>query len=344
MEKQKGECIFRNDYWMNMSNIIYKIFMEKKLVSIVVPCYNVEKYISRLIDSILNQTYNNIEVIFINDGSLDRTETIILKSKNKIQKRGMHFKYIFQHNKGLGGAINTGLKEIEGDYFCWVDPDDVLIEDSIRRRVEILEKNVDYACVTSDAYVYDSNDLDTPICKVSDWAIKNSNDDQFNLLLKRQSIFCCGCHMIRTSSFLEVNPKREIYEAKRGQNWQILLPVYYRNKRFFLNQCLYKYIIYEKSMSHNNVSKNDELKRNKEYKCIVFNTLNSMDMPYLDRILAKRVFEENNLRDAFHITMSYNDFFLCTINLFLLILKFYIKKYDFIDYIVFIRKLFEGGE
>lgn len=309
-----------------------------KLVSIMVPCYNVESYLNRFVDSLINQTYNSIEIIFINDGSVDNTETVIFNLKEKIEKRGMQFKYVFQKNKGLGGAINTGLKLITGEYFCWADPDDFFYETSIEKRVDFLEKNPIYGCVTSDAYVFNSDDLNNPIAKVSEWARCNNKENQFDLLLKRQSIFCCGCHMIRTEAFLDVNPTKTIFEARRGQNWQILLPVYKKYKRFFLNECLYNYVIYQNSMSHSDITKNEILMRNKEYEDIVFYTIKKMNITNKEKKNAIRIFDEHNQRDIYQIAIKFNDYFLSIKQLTLLIYRRYVKVYDLKDFFVFLRR------
>ena len=90
--------------------------MEKQpLVSIITPCYNCERYIQRYIDFIQKQTYKNIELIFVNDGSTDKTEEILNENKEVIEKIGMKVVYVYQKNKGLGGASNTGLNSITGE-------------------------------------------------------------------------------------------------------------------------------------------------------------------------------------------------------------------------------------
>ena len=89
--------------------------------SIIICCYNSEKYIKETIDSILNQTYNNIELIIIDDGSTDNSRKIInnyLKNK-KIKK-------IFQKNKGLNISNNIALKASNGEYILRLDADDWL--------------------------------------------------------------------------------------------------------------------------------------------------------------------------------------------------------------------------
>lgn len=93
-------------------------------ISIIIPIYNVEKYLSRCIDSIENQTYKNIELILVNDGSTDKSEEII----NKYIKKYDNIKYIKKENGGLSDSRNWGAKEATGNYICFVDSDDYIDE------------------------------------------------------------------------------------------------------------------------------------------------------------------------------------------------------------------------
>lgn len=89
-----------------------------ELVSIIVPIYNSEKYIGKCIDSIINQTYKNIEILLINDGSLDNTLNIARSFKDK------RIIIIDKENTGVSDTRNVGIKEAQGDYIAFVDSDD----------------------------------------------------------------------------------------------------------------------------------------------------------------------------------------------------------------------------
>ena len=84
--------------------------MEKDLISIVIPVYNVEKYLSRCIESILNQTYKNWEAVFVNDGSIDNSLEIL----KDYQKKDERIKVIDKRNEGSGVARNTGIGQSGG--------------------------------------------------------------------------------------------------------------------------------------------------------------------------------------------------------------------------------------
>jgi len=98
-----------------------------ELISVIVPVYNVEKYLSRCLDSIINQTYKNLDIILIDDGSTDKSALICQEYKN-IDKR---IKVIHQENRGLSGARNTGIDNAEGDYYVFIDSDDEILPEMI---------------------------------------------------------------------------------------------------------------------------------------------------------------------------------------------------------------------
>ena len=95
------------------------------LVSIIMPAYNVEKHIASSISSVLNQSYNNWELIIINDGSTDETEQTIKLFKDK------RIKYFKKQNGGVSSARNLALIKMQGDYFCFLDADDRLTKNSL---------------------------------------------------------------------------------------------------------------------------------------------------------------------------------------------------------------------
>lgn len=91
-----------------------------KKISIIIPCYNVEKYLPKCLDSIVNQTYKNLEIICINDGSTDNTLDLL----NKYKLNDSRIVVIDQENSGVSAARNNGLNYVTGDYIMFVDSDD----------------------------------------------------------------------------------------------------------------------------------------------------------------------------------------------------------------------------
>lgn len=117
--------------------------MDKK-VSIIIPVYNVEKYLSRCIESIIKNTYKNIEIILVNDGSKDKSQEIINDYK---EKYGDIIKAKKQENKGPAEARNVGIEMASGEYIMFIDSDDFIKEDYIENYVKTLKED-DYELVS----------------------------------------------------------------------------------------------------------------------------------------------------------------------------------------------------
>lgn len=273
--------------------------MKNPKVSLIVPCYNIEKVCDRFFESLLNQTYNNMEIILVNDGSIDNTEEILLKQKIQLEEKGYEVKYIFQDNKGLGGAINTGLKIFTGEFLCWADPDDFFELNSFELRVKYMQEHSNCAIVSSDAYRVNGDEkqlLSTSLPNVD-------KKKQFENLIKKDFLFCSGCHMIRTLDFDKVNPSRDILEYRRGQNWQLLMPILYKYDWSFMNVPLYNYVVYENSMSHIKETYEEKIIRNNEHKKVIIETLNRMFISKEEK--DKLLFEIEGIYNKINMGYSY---------------------------------------
>ncbi len=104
-----------------------------ELISVIVPVYNVEKYLVRCVDSIIRQTYSNLEIILIDDGSTDNSGNLC----DGLSKNDSRIKVIHQANSGLSCARNAGLEIYTGDYVCFIDSDDYIHPDYISYMYEL---------------------------------------------------------------------------------------------------------------------------------------------------------------------------------------------------------------
>ena len=111
-----------------------------KTVSIIMPCYNCGTLIDETMQSLQNQTYQNFEVICVNDGSTDNTLSVL----EKWQQKGMNIKIINQTNGGVSVARNRGIKEVIGKYVLFLDSDDYLKSDSLLKLYNIANKKINY--------------------------------------------------------------------------------------------------------------------------------------------------------------------------------------------------------
>lgn len=112
--------------------------MDSPLVSIIVPIYNVEKYLDRCITSIVNQTYTNLEIILVDDGSPDNCPQMC----DEWAKRDSRIKVIHKQNAGQGFARNDGLKMMSGDYLLFVDSDDYIHPETIEKTLILAQKDL----------------------------------------------------------------------------------------------------------------------------------------------------------------------------------------------------------
>ena len=122
-------------------------------ISVIIPCYNAEKYIERCIESIRNQTYTNLEIIVVNDGSTDKSKELV--SLYMHDKRIM---YIEQPNGGEFCARNTGLKAATGDYIGFVDSDDYIEPEMYEKLYKAVTENQADMAVCNFNLVYDNNE------------------------------------------------------------------------------------------------------------------------------------------------------------------------------------------
>ena len=155
-----------------------------RMISIIVPMYNMEEYILELLNSIKNQSYQEYEVILIDDGSTDKT-AIIVKDFIKNDSR---FKLILKSNQGVSSARNTGLDLAKGDYIFFADADDLLEEDSL--------KNVSNSIGTSELGYYGY--CTTSGKKIAAYKQITFSTSEFIVMLKMEKLMVfCGTKYLK---------------------------------------------------------------------------------------------------------------------------------------------------
>lgn len=127
----------------------------KHRVSIVTPVFNGESYLAEFLDSVLAQSYEQVEMILVDDGSADKTVSVAEGYREQFSARGYEYRIIQAGHRNASAAINQGLRYVSGEYLIWPDGDDILEKDSIKKRVEFLQDHPEYHCVRSLAYYRD---------------------------------------------------------------------------------------------------------------------------------------------------------------------------------------------
>lgn len=166
--------------------------MKYSLVSVVIPTYNSAAYLKEAVDSALAQTYRAVEVVVVDDGSTDGTKKILepyIKDK-KIE-------YVYQPNKGLAGARNTGIRAARGAYVALLDADDIFLPEKIGSQVARMEENP--ACDISYTDLYHFEDGEPDELKKLRYTYYSGKDVLPNLLKK--SFIAPSAVMIRASTF-----------------------------------------------------------------------------------------------------------------------------------------------
>ncbi len=125
----------------------------KGLVSIIIPAYNAGKFISETIDSVLNQSYNNWEMIIVNDGSKDNTGDII----NNYATKDKRISVITKENTGVSETRNKGIAALKGEFAAFLDSDDVWLRDNLQKKIDCLINNPGIDYVFSNMLQADEN-------------------------------------------------------------------------------------------------------------------------------------------------------------------------------------------
>lgn len=213
-------------------------------VSIIVPCYNVEKYVEECLLSIYEQTYKDYEVILINDGSTDNTEKILIKYLNKYPNVTQ---YIYQKNSGLSSARNAGIINSKGLYICFIDSDDKLTKDSVLKRVEVLEKDNSISLVYSNSYIIQKDGIIKE-------TMKNKVGETYSGLIFHKlldyNFIIMPTVMIRS----DVTKLVGMFDSnlKRVEDYELWLRISYYKKKFqYIDDILAYYRIREDSLSSN---------------------------------------------------------------------------------------------
>lgn len=248
-------------------SIIKSAFCKDK-VSVVTPVYNGEFHLSRMLDSILKQSYEYVEMILVDDGSTDGTVALAESYYEKFLFRGYEYHIVQTEHKCASAAINQGLPYVTGEYLIWPDSDDVLEPESIKKRVEFLQKNPQYQCVRSLSYYFNAE-----TGKMAEKADEKTGDltkeELFWDILESKTFVCCGCYMLRSEKFFEIYPARHIPEYSVGQNFQMLLPFMHRYKCPTIQEKLYGVYTRKGSHSRRQLTEREELQKYRDYENLI---------------------------------------------------------------------------
>jgi len=217
------------------------------LVSVLVPVYNSEKFLNESIESVLNQTYKNIEVIAIDDGSTDNSLKVLHQYSDRIN-------ILSQENQGLATAINAGINTMKGKWFKWFSPDDVLYPEAIQTLVKAARNLPENTITYSNWEIVDENGK-----KLREFSESNFNDlskfDYNVRLLDGQQVnvntSLIPCSLFKKGCEFRSLPEQVAIDHDFFMNAALI----FDTKFHLIPTSLIKYRIHKGQLSHRNITK-----------------------------------------------------------------------------------------
>lgn len=247
--------------------------------SFIVPVYNTEKYLKKCLDSLVNQTYKDFEIIVVNDGSTDKSSNII----SKYQKKYKNIIVIDKENEGLSMARNRGVQKSSGKYIIFVDSDDYVSN----KLLEEVDKKID----DSDILRFQIATEDEEYTKINEYHEEGFESmcgyDAFKYLSSYHFVEPAWCYVIRKNYYIEnkFSFKKGVYHEDFG-----LIPyvIYKARKVKSIDFIGYYYI-----------QRNGSIMNNNDYKKTVKKAFDMLEQYKTIRLFAKNINRKNNLDDYF---------------------------------------------
>ena len=239
----------------------------KDKVSVIIPVFNGERHLGRMLDSVLSQTYFWVEVILVDDGSTDHTLRVAEGYREKFEKKGYDYRIVRSKHRNASAAINCGLPYVTGEFLIWPDSDDRLEKESVKKRVKFLKENPRYQCVRSLAYYFEEGSQRRVPADEKTGDV--SKEDIFWDILESRTYVCCGCYMLRAEKFFEIYPERRIPEYDVGQNFQMLLPFMYHYLCPTMTEKLSGVCVRKGSHSRRVLTEEEEKKKYQDYEKLI---------------------------------------------------------------------------
>lgn len=207
-------------------------------ISVIIPAYNAERFIAETIQSVLNQTFQDFELIVLNDGSKDKTPEIVQEFCNKDER----VKLINKPNTGVSDTRNMGMRIAQGEYIAFLDADDLYLPTYLEKKFHFLEKNIDYQFVYSDFIHIDEvgNEINIETIK---W-----HENIFKGILEWNGISSCPGHFFFRKTCL----KKNLFFATKLSTLadrHFLLQLFFHFKGSIISEPLWKYRNVSASMS-----------------------------------------------------------------------------------------------
>jgi len=220
--------------------------MPSDLVSVIIPVYNSEKFLVECLDSILTQSYRDIEIIAVDDGSTDTSSGILERYSDKIN-------IISQKNQGLASALNLGISKMKGSWFKWFSPDDVMYSNTIETLIDETKNHSDNTIIYSNWNIID--DTGNTLREFHESNYNELSEFDFNVKLLDGQQINVNTTLIPATLFKKYGI-RELDDPVAIDYDFFLRSALLHNVKFHLiSQPLVKYRIHSEQLSHKNISK-----------------------------------------------------------------------------------------
>lgn len=220
------------------------------LVSILTPCWNGQDFLHAYFQRILSQTHNEVELVFINDGSMDSSAAICESYRRSLAERGYRFVYLEQCNQGAATAIKNGLERATGEYLMLCDVDDKLAPSLVDAMSTFLDAHAEFGMVRCNGRYEIEGRPGRGGALFIDSKKEREQERIFESLLLGDTNNWPGSYMVRHKLLREQMGDEPMFTSQFGQNLQIMLPVALRYRSGFIDRPLMRYVVRQGSHSH----------------------------------------------------------------------------------------------
>ena len=216
----------------------------RDLVTLVTPCFNTEGYVAHLLDSVLSQTWPEIQMIVVDDGSTDGSAAVVESYAAGFEDRGYSLTLLRQDNQGQASAIRNALPLVKGKYLAWPDSDDFYSSpEAIEKMVDAMRRTGCPAARVQKRKIDDATRETVEIQGLDAPEIVGATLFDDCIRDRNGWYHCAGGYMVE-SSIPRDETGMEIYAPKgAGQNWQLLLPVLYGRSCVTVKEPLYTVVL-----------------------------------------------------------------------------------------------------
>lgn len=294
-----------------------------QLVSVLIPAYNHEDYVQETIKSIINQTYQNIELLIIDDGSKDNTWEKIQEMKTKCEKRFVNTHFETKNNEGVCSTLNKLINLSKGEFVYIIASDDIAKPQAIEKEINFLSNNPQYSLVVGDNEIIDKNGK---ICywnkkRKCVYSIKQARFKTFVEYLKRHNNFFNDKNFGKYTTIFRGNYipngyliRKSIYkligmypEGQYLEDWWFMLQLSKYSKMKYLNEILFSYRWHDsntikngklmKIVGENTLKLENEILKNVDKSIVLKDVLDAIDngvlykkqgIPFIFQIISRK--------------------------------------------------------